>query len=140
MGIPQNIIIIWSGAINELPQDWFLCDGQNGTPNLSDRFVVGSGSKYILEETGGSNDIVNIAHTHSTGSTNSVPSHTHGVSNSVGGNQRNRLGRANPITGRSTFDSGAHLHNFNTSNAGQSGVNRNIPPYLSLAYIMYGGE
>ena len=32
--IPSGGIIIWSGASNAIPTGWYLCDGQNSTPDL----------------------------------------------------------------------------------------------------------
>ena len=37
--IPKGGIIMWSGS--KVPQGWVLCDGNNDTPNLSGRFIVG---------------------------------------------------------------------------------------------------
>ena len=37
--LPQGLISLWSGT--NIPQGWALCDGTQGTPNLSGRFVVG---------------------------------------------------------------------------------------------------
>jgi hypothetical protein len=51
--IPPGAIILWSGATNDIPSGWVLCDGQNGTPNLTDRFVMGAGSAYAPHDTGG---------------------------------------------------------------------------------------
>jgi len=39
--MPVGAIIMWSGNPKALPVGWALCDGQNGTPDLSGRFVVG---------------------------------------------------------------------------------------------------
>lgn len=146
MSIPANIIIIWSGAINEIPNGWLLCDGQNNTPDLRNRFIVGVGSKYTLEEIGGSANSVNIEHTHSTSSTNSVASHTHTISTGRPDQFSGPITAFNIIRffrgdfGRATNQGGAHTHSFNTTNAGQSGINRNMPPYIALGYIMFGGE
>ena len=41
-GIPSGVIAIWSGATNAIPSGWVICDGQNSTPDLRDRFVVGA--------------------------------------------------------------------------------------------------
>jgi hypothetical protein len=35
---------------------WALCDGTNGTPDLEDRFVVGSGQTFFPGEVGGSTE------------------------------------------------------------------------------------
>ncbi|MGY0034464.1 hypothetical protein [Pedobacter sp. NJ-S-72] len=32
---------------------WALCDGNEGRPNLTDRFVLGAGSRYAVSQTGG---------------------------------------------------------------------------------------
>ena len=37
--VPSGAIVIWSGAITDIPEGWVLCDGNNGTPNLLDKFV-----------------------------------------------------------------------------------------------------
>ena len=46
-------VIMWYGNVNNIPSGWALCNGQNGTPDLRDRFVVGAGSTYALGATGG---------------------------------------------------------------------------------------
>jgi hypothetical protein len=39
--VPKGAILMWSGAPEAIPAGWTLCDGTNGTPNLSGRFIVG---------------------------------------------------------------------------------------------------
>ena len=51
--IPTGSIIMWSGSIGAIPSGYYLCDGNNGTPDLRDRFVVGSGNSYAVGNTGG---------------------------------------------------------------------------------------
>jgi hypothetical protein len=46
-GVPDGTIVMWHGAISTIPSGWFLCDGSNQTPDLRDRFVVGSGTPEI---------------------------------------------------------------------------------------------
>lgn len=43
---PTGGIILWSGSIASIPSGWVLCDGLNGTPNLTDKFIIGSGGSY----------------------------------------------------------------------------------------------
>ena len=43
---PVGSIIMWAGAVGDIPAGWKLCDGQKGTPNLIDRFIVGAGGNY----------------------------------------------------------------------------------------------
>lgn len=38
--IPAGLIAIWSGSV--IPVGWVLCDGKNNTPDLSDKFIVGT--------------------------------------------------------------------------------------------------
>lgn len=157
--IPSGVIVMWSGSIAAIPSGWFICDGNNGTPNLRDRFVIGAGSAYAVGGTGGSKDAVVVSHTHTgsvSGSTGSAGSHNHKVRGGAGGggtdplygDARNGLagmngngpydlyGASNPIV----ESAGSHSHSFSgsftTSSTGSSGTNANLPPYYALAYIM----
>jgi microcystin-dependent protein len=38
---PPLSIQMWSGLLADLPNGWFLCDGNNGTEDLSDLFIKG---------------------------------------------------------------------------------------------------
>ena len=42
--VPSRAIIMWSGAANEIPTGYVLCDGNNSTPDLRNKFVVGASS------------------------------------------------------------------------------------------------
>ncbi len=53
-GLPSGVIVMWSGSIAGIPTGWALCDGNNGTPDLRDRFIVGAGNSYTIGEQGGS--------------------------------------------------------------------------------------
>lgn len=47
--LPANSIIRWTGAPATVPNGWALCDGKNGTPNLSDEFLdKGSFTVYFI--------------------------------------------------------------------------------------------
>jgi len=79
--IPSGLIAMWHGTIADIPNGWYLCNGSNNTPNLQDKFIVGAGSSYAVENTGGSADAIVVSHAHSfseSGSTaNGGGSHTH---------------------------------------------------------------
>lgn len=43
---PVGTIVVWSGAADDIPTSWALCDGQDGRPDLRGRFVLGAGGTY----------------------------------------------------------------------------------------------
>lgn len=160
--IPSGIIAMWSGASNVIPAGWVLCNGQNGTPDLRNRFIVGAGSTYSVGATGGSNTVTlatsNIpSHTHShsfsvnlSGLTcSSAGEHTHTIRtgdgsvssarpNSAGGASTSRPGSIN------TESAGSHTHTISgsgslsgsISNTGGGQAHENRPPYYALCFIM----
>ena len=118
-GVPVGGIIMWSGATNNIPSGWALCDGNNGTPNLQDKFIVGAGSSYAVAATGGSKDATLVSHTHNL-------LYNHG---SFGGSS----GAVTPRSGNSPVTPGI---SGRVSTEGSSATNANLPPYYALAYIM----
>ena len=64
----QGFICLWSGAVEDIPAGWHLCDGTAGTPDLRDKFIIGAGSTYGVGDTGGSDshdhDFTGIEHNH----------------------------------------------------------------------------
>ena len=120
--IPSGGIIIWSGASNAIPTGWYLCDGQNSTPDLRDRFVIGAGNNYAVDATGGSADAIVVSHSHGSGNfgTNNTGGHSHGGNTNDSGNHSH--GGGNYITNTT----GSHSHRWGTDdNLGASGGNAN---------------
>ena len=118
---PSGGIIMWSGAEGDIPSGWVLCNGQNSTPDLRNRFVVGAGtgSSYSVDDTGGSNDATLVSHSHGSGNygTNNTGGHSHG------GNTNNTGGHSH---GGSTNNTGSHSHRWGTDdNIGAQGGNNN---------------
>jgi microcystin-dependent protein len=85
-----GMIMLWSGSIGTIPAGWALCNGTGGTPDLRNRFIVGAGSTYAVDATGGAltdtaTSAAGGAHTHTltiTGTaltTAQLPSHTHAL-------------------------------------------------------------
>lgn len=114
---PVGGIIMWSGAVANIPWGWALCNGANGTPDLRDRFVVGAGSSYAVGATGGEASV--------TLTVDQIPSHTHPITDLQG------TGGPIPITG-GTY--GFYPSTTGSTGGGQAHENR--PPYYALAYIM----
>lgn len=148
--IPKGGIIMWSGDISAIPAGWRLCDGGtiNGmtTPNLQDKFIVGAGSTYAVATTGGSADAIIVAHTHTATSIDSGHTHNWGYGteqddSGTGGSNREFTKTAatnSPAVPSPILASSANI-TTTVNSAGESGTNKNLPPYYALAYIMYGG-
>jgi microcystin-dependent protein len=109
-----------------------LCDGQtwNGfkTPDLRDRFVVGAGTSYTINQTGGSKDAVVVAHTHTT------QPHTH----TAVGAYRNleKVDGSDDSYRASETQVTTSVATVVVNIAGESGTGKNLPPYYALCYIM----
>lgn len=126
--IKKGMIIMWCGNASDVPSGWAICNGQNGTPDLRNRLVVGVGSRS-LGTTGGEE-------TH-TLTVSEMPSHQHIVP----------YGES---TAAATFNWGSYgNNNLQGSNAtdydnmwpytsptGGSQAHNNMPPYMALYYIM----
>ena len=126
-GVPSGGIIIWSGAANAIPTGYVLCDGNNSTPDLRDRFVVGAQNAYSVGDTGGSNTATD----------------TVSISVSVSGTT------GYPIQGGTNYPPQTysyqdntyyyrnHTHNFSGSGSGSDTVSIDTrSPYYALCYIM----
>lgn len=157
-GIPQGGIIMWSGAIVDIPADWALCDGTNGTPDLRDMFVVGAGGGYAVGATGGEvSHVLNTSempeHNHSGasgaggghGHSISDPGHYHGITSdnetdtpwpygATGNNTDGTVNTNSATTGITVNGVGDHTHSVISQGSGAAHENR--PPYYALAFIM----
>ena len=145
--IPAGMIAMWSGSIGSIPSGWYLCDGSNGTPNLTDRFIIGAGSTYAVNATGGATSVTLVtanmpAHTHT--ATVTDPGHTHGITptgnlvvdnNTSGGSYFG--GGTKNIAGLSINSSGVNGLGVSVANSSVgSGTSFSIiPTYYALAYI-----
>ncbi len=125
---PTGGIIMWSGAIANIPQGWFLCNGSNGTPNLTDRFVIhadaDSGGSNNVGATGGAKTVT------LTSAQSGIPAHTHTV----------QAGRT--AGGSNNIEAGQNLLNDSNKTtlanvaANASSAHTNRDKYYALAYIM----
>ena len=137
--IPLGGIIMFSGST--LPSGWSLCTGQTVnsivTPDLRNKFIVGTGTTYSIGNTGGSADAVVVSHTH----TITDPTHTHNhlARNSDGGEGSSVL-QSEFIggSGATAYSNGivANSTGITINTTGVSGTGANLPPYYALAFIM----
>jgi len=136
-----GMIILWYGDTSNIPGGWVLCDGNNSTPDLRDRFVIGAGNNFNASSTGGSNSV--------TLSTSNLPSHRHFVvSNSLGGQNRtgsnvsanNQVakgtGAGNLYESYNLASTGSNASAGRSSAVGDGTAIDNKPAYHALCYIM----
>jgi len=145
--IPSGVILLWSGSIASIPAGWALCNGGNSTPDLRDRFLVGAGSTYAVNATGGSANAVVVQHTHTATSSVTDPGHNHSNGNfnrllQVDGSGTVTSTNFDPTepnvltTGNILANTTGITVSTSIADAGGSGTNANLPPYYALAYIM----
>jgi len=135
--VPSGCILLWSGSIGSIPAGFVLCNGLNSTPDLRDRFVVGAGSSYAVDATGGSANAIVVSHTHTTSVTD--PGHTHtSAAQSPGGVGSNAHIPYSNLTANTTLTSNSNTTGISVTvnSSGTSGTNANLPPYYALCYIM----
>ena len=129
--LPVGSIIIWTKE--EIPEGWIKCDGseeanQVGAPNLSGRFVLGSGQANgltlrVLGQQDGEEKV--------TLTEEQLPSHTHSY-NQIG---TKCTGGACPNAGTLGGGYSNNLYKTTTGIGGGQSHN-NMPPYHVLIYIM----
>ncbi|MCJ7602241.1 MAG: hypothetical protein MUO63_12185 [Desulfobulbaceae bacterium] len=108
----KGIIVMWSGAIVDIPFGWKLCDGTNGTPDMRNRMIIGAGDTFVPDQIGGYS-----SHNH----TNNHATHAHDLPS--GSQVQSGTGYAHTV--------GTALISTVT------GTTWSYPPYYSLAYIMH---
>ena len=146
----KGMIVAWNSTTP--PSGWALCDGQNGTPDLRGRFILGAGKPHDANSPGGSNNNNNLKKhgdnaghdpndnyqlamksgtTTHTITINEMPRHNHTVSTMGHGVQWfsvfNRSGQHGSEKFRQTLT---------TSDSGNSQPHNNMPPYYVLTYII----
>jgi hypothetical protein len=137
--VPTGCIILWSGSIGSIPAGFVLCNGLNSTPDLRDRFVVGAGSSYAVDGTGGSANAIVVSHTHTATSVVTDPGHTHSYQAFIDGS----LGHGGGATTNdfpASLTTGSNTTGITVAttvaSTGTSATNANLPPYYALCYIM----
>ena len=162
--VPIGTIMMWSGHASTVPAQWAICDGRPGTPNLTEKFILGamgdsppnnSTTNYYLNQTGGG-----FSHKHNSISTNATSfnvsdgQHQHymnfdgnrdvddsGNSSSAntyfhGGNSGNHDTWMYTETDQYNYD-GHHSHTINIPILyGTTSTDTVLPPYHALYFII----
>ncbi len=124
--VPAGAILMWSGSIADIPKGWALCNGENGTPNLKDKFIVGASrddggtAKTTVK---GAPLITGGEHQH-TLTVAEMPSHRHSES---GHAWAGALGGVDAVH---------RPENALTGSTGGDQPHENCPPFYALAFIM----
>lgn len=148
--VPTGAIILWSGSTASIPSGWVLCNGSNSTPDLRDRFVVGAGSSYAVNATGGASSVTLSAseipsHSHSASSSTTIndSGHSHSISGLLptetgAGGTTSTASQGTSVTASTNSATTGITASTSTSigNTGGGGSHENRPPYYALAYIM----
>ena len=130
--LPSGIIVMWSGTV--VPGGWALCDGTNSTPNLIDRFILGTNVAGI-GQTGGATDHAHTVDSHT---------HSHDHPSSASGRSSSDVFHDIGIHSSASINTPSVLHTHDVdladidSSAESPGTNTvdHTPPFYALAFIM----
>jgi hypothetical protein len=137
--LPYGTIIMWHSSSGTIPTGWALCNGGNGTPDLRNRFIVGAGNAYAVGATGGSTDAVIVSHNHSVNKTLTDPGHFHFSRDNNGPSGLRGMSQSDGDNGLTWPTTAAYTGitlDISNNATGESGNNKNLPPYYALCYIM----
>lgn len=163
--VPIGGVMPFTGSTSDVPENWSLCDGSNGTPDLTDMFILGAGGNRQPGDVGGQEKVqLSVAE---------MPKHGHDVEVEEGGDHSHNAtaqpsgehshpvpvfsgsptGNGAPARGGAedgtvgAKPSGSHGHNVDISDSGPhshpatakfSGGDQpheNMPPFYALALI-----
>ena len=149
--IPPGTIVMWRGSVvgdhplvnGSQNTNWYICNGNNSTPDLRDRFIVGVGSDYGNAKgvTGGSNTNSHSHDVNFNDFTTSSDSHNHSSNantSHVSGPDPAGCSVTKAWKSHShRSSSNSHSHNINLPNrTSGSGSYDNRPLYYSLYYMI----
>lgn len=137
------------GDVSKIPAGWFLCNGENGTPDLRGMFIVGydpANADYItIGNTGGAKDVtltIDQMPTHTPSGSVSIDNHSHSYQLAVKGRGYATKTDDNPLSttqSAQTSSSGGGIFNVKMNEIGGNQAHENRPPFYVLAKIMYKG-
>lgn len=146
--VPPGCIVMWDGPLQDIPSGWLYCDGNNGTPDLRNKYL-----KSVFDSS--TNPGATGGQASYTMSENQMPVHNHGASGtSTDGDHTHRLEAWDTQSGDDDFnvnlpseindpdtppiyvnDAGNHSHNLNINSTGSDNPINNEPRYKTVVYI-----
>jgi hypothetical protein len=128
---PVGGIVMWSGTLAAIPTGWALCDGttQNAvvTPDLRDRFIVGTANATNPGTTGGASSLSLVEA--------NLPSHTHSAGTIGDGHSHSFSGTNTHSHGDGDLEAGSHSHSLSGTSHSHS-----IGYGLSTIYLPVSGS
>lgn len=134
--LPVGLICMWRGSLGSVPDNWQLCDGTNGTPDMFGRYPRGATAS--IGATGGTLD----PHTHTS------PSHTHTTSTHTHTETVLSAGAATALvstTATLAVSTGTHTHTSGGTNTATPTITGSTsgtlvsatsePPHQEVAFI-----
>ena len=115
--IPRGVIAMWSGTLDSIPAGWAICNGDSGTPDLTNKFIYGVGTNEDPGGVGGE-----PSHLHTTIIPQLTTNATVGSGGTFGIAENRQL-------------TASHAHTINGKTI-DSDTKSNLPPYYKLAFIM----
>lgn len=114
---PRGAIALWMGSVVAPPRGWSVCDGTNGTPDLTQHFLRGTRTSELPGTSGG-------AATHNHGGT--TVSDDGGVT-TLANTTNSPAGGATAMSTH-THDLPPHSHPVSSDS--------NVPPYIDVVFLM----
>jgi len=141
--VPIGGIILWNKSnppeggswSKNKSAHWAICNGENDTPNLCGRFVVGvgdggTGTNYSLGQKDGGSEAVTLGPDH-------IPSHSHMY---YGDDELSTIDTVGGSVGVGGYDADSkksgNSRRYNTDSVGKGQAHENRPPFYALYYIM----
>jgi len=143
----ENMIVMYYGDPLKIPQGWALCNGSNGTPDLREKFIIGSGGDYKVYEPGGKKEV--------SLKMSNLPKHRHNFNPRLKVKTPYNYDRYNgdevyniikkggyknshayiPVVSNSNENDNSSV-GLNVTSTGEGKPHDNMPPYYSLYYII----
>jgi len=129
--IPRGVVVSYTGTT--APNGWALCNGENDTPDLRSRFILGASPLRMddlsirqINQTGGAEKVqLEIAH---------LPSHDHTIQDYTRRSSA-LVHFAYDKNSKSNFFR-ANEGNYATGKVGGNTPHENMPPFYVLTFIM----